>query len=168
MTFTLPAYLLGGWSVLAHPDGSLLVGNTIFDYLYYEAQVPDTAFREPSTGYVIEQDKLASFLPEMVMKLGLNDKETKQFVQYWSGVLPSSPYYFVGVLPQTTLDNLAPLTITPKPDSVLRVSLYFKALEKKIEVTPPVILPFQREGFSVVEWGGLVKRDKNHPFTCFM
>jgi hypothetical protein len=67
------------------------------------------------------------------------------------------------------VDSLAPLTIEPKPDSVLRVSLYFKALEEKIDVTPPALSPFERKGFTVTEWGGLFKADKEHPnFTCVM
>ena len=46
------------------------------------------------------------------------------------------------------------LTITPKPDSMLRVFMAYQALEEPIEIEAPTIKPFEREGFCVVEWGG--------------
>jgi hypothetical protein len=32
--------------------------------------------------------------------------------------------------------------------------MVFSPLKRKIEVTPQEIIPFEREGFTVVEWGG--------------
>lgn len=50
--------------------------------------------------------------------------------------------------------DTAPLSITPKPDSILRVFMVFKPLDKEIEVIPQEIKSFDRTGFSVIEWGG--------------
>lgn len=67
--------------------------------------------------------------------------------------METNPYnfiYFAG----DEYDEMAELTITPEPDSILRAMMVFSALNKKIEVTPQEIIPFEREGFTVVEWGG--------------
>lgn len=48
----------------------------------------------------------------------------------------------------------APLTITPKEDSLLRVFMVFKALKAPIEVEAQTFRPFERKGFTVIERGG--------------
>ena len=48
----------------------------------------------------------------------------------------------------------APLTVTPRPDSVLRVSMAYRPLAAPIVVPPQELTPFVRRGFTLVEWGG--------------
>lgn len=48
----------------------------------------------------------------------------------------------------------APLTITPKEDSLLRVFMVFKALQEPIEVKAQTFKAFERKGFTVIERGG--------------
>lgn len=181
LTYTDPVYPgEKGWSVLAKPTGELqYLGSTlsdstgkqnypigIFPYLYYEAKIQDSATPKPDQGYVIRYDNLAGFYDELLPKLGLNQKETKEFKDYWVKALPKSPYYFIGLIPQEQLDTNEPLTITPKEDTMIRVRLYFEALEKPQRFTAPKLQSPTRNGFTVVDWGGMVKRDKDHPFTC--
>ena len=47
-----------------------------------------------------------------------------------------------------------PLEITPTPDTVIRIVMEFKGLEKEIEVKEQKLETPQRNGFTVVEWGG--------------
>jgi hypothetical protein len=168
MLLTIPPYPKKGWDVVADPNGDIYHGNKVFDYLYYEASIPDQLIRKPQDGYVIPFDDREQFLQNLVQKLGLNEKETRQFVEYWTPILPESPYYFVGIIPVSNLSTISPLLITPKPDNLIRVTLYFQALDKKISVSPPTILPVSRSGYTAVEWGGIVKQDKDHPFSCYM
>ena len=48
-----------------------------------------------------------------------------------------------------------PLNISPKPDTIIRVLMGYKKLNKKIEIKEQ-ILPHKpkRNGFVVTEWGG--------------
>lgn len=55
---------------------------------------------------------------------------------------------------QEAYTNHAVLTIEPKPDSVLRVFMVYQKLEAPVEVSEMEIMPFKREGFTVIEWGG--------------
>jgi hypothetical protein len=168
MLLTIPPYPKSGWDVVAEPNGDIQYQNNRFDYLYYEASIPDQLIQKPKEGFVIPYDDRENFIRELVIKLGLNEKETQQFVEYWAPILPKSPYYFIGVLPVSNLNEIAPLLITPKPDTIIRISLYFQPLDKKVSVTEPLLLPVNRTGYTVVEWGGIFKQDKDHPFSCFM
>jgi hypothetical protein len=48
----------------------------------------------------------------------------------------------------------AELDITPKPDSILRVFMVYKPIDEEIEIKPQEFEKFERQGFSVIEWGG--------------
>jgi hypothetical protein len=51
-------------------------------------------------------------------------------------------------------ENIAKLKITPNPDSILRIMMVFKPLNKSIKIEEQELKPFVRKGFAVVEWGG--------------
>lgn len=169
-----------GWNVLAYPSGKLeYLGNIksdsngkanypsgIFPYLYYEARIADSAIEKPTTGYITSSANLSSFLLSLLPKLGLNENETNEFKTYWEKALPKSPYYFIGVISPENLNTIEPLTITPKQDTTIRVTLYFEARDTFSVIPAPDITTPKRQGFTVVEWGGMIKQDKNHPFTC--
>ncbi|KAF5034104.1 hypothetical protein DSECCO2_599650 [anaerobic digester metagenome] len=53
----------------------------------------------------------------------------------------------------TQYEALAPLAVSPTPDSVLRVHMVFKAVDAPIEIPEQTLTPFKRKGFAVVEWG---------------
>ena len=169
MTFTDPVYPADGWTVTAEPDVTITAGNKTYPYLFYEAPISEKLIQEPAKGYVVSYDELGNLFGKLLPELGLNDRETKQFSDYWLKALPQSNFYFIGLLSQDYLDGLAPLTIAPAPQSVLRVSLYFKALDNQVEVSAPDLpSKFIRNGFTVTEWGGIFKKDAKHPFTCLM
>lgn len=170
-TLTIPSYPTNGWNVTAYPDGRVVDNsvNVEYPYLYWEASIADKYINEPKEGYVVKHNELAELFAKVLPAVGLNAKESSEFTQYWLKALPESNYYFVGILPENEIDELAPLTIQPKPDSVLRVTLFFKTLDQKIDVTAPNLTGFERKGFTVTEWGAFFKADKAHEgFTCLM
>lgn len=168
LTLTIPQYPPSGWDVVARPGGQINYQDKTFDYLYYEAEIPDNLIEEPKEGFVVKQTDLKQLFADLLPKLGLNDKESSQFSDYWLKALPKSPYYFVGIVSTNNLNKIAPITINPSPNTIIRVTLYFKALAEKLTVTEPTINPVSRSGFTAVEWGGIVKTDPSHPFSCLM
>ena len=44
--------------------------------------------------------------------------------------------------------------VLPEPDSLLRVFMAYRPLSAPVEIEPPVIEPFERNGFTIIEWGG--------------
>lgn len=167
LTETIPEYSKDGWVVTANPDGKIVLNNKTFDYLYYESAIADSETKVPEKGFVKTPGELEDFFAQILPQLGLNAKESNAFSDYWIKALPKAPYYFIGIMDRSSIDYIEPLAISPKPDTVIRVRLYFKELDDKIEVKQPSFSSVvKRNGFTVVEWGGLVKIDKNHPFTC--
>lgn len=167
LTETIPQYPQEGWVVNAAPDGLITYQGKTYDYLYYESKIHDSETKIPETGYVRKFYELESLYNTILPKLGLNEKESKEFIAYWTKYLPFSPYYFVGILNTSSIEHIEPLTITPKPDTMIRVRVYFKPVGELMTVTEPSLKTVpSRNGFTVVEWGGMVKTDMNHPFTC--
>lgn len=46
----------------------------------------------------------------------------------------------------------AKLYIQTKPDTMLRVIMYWKPLKERVEIEPESLLTPERKGFTVVEW----------------
>ena len=46
------------------------------------------------------------------------------------------------------------LDVNPKPDSIIRVMMSYKGLDKPINVREQKLKAADRTGFTVVEWGG--------------
>jgi len=74
---------------------------------------------------------------------------------YWYPKLQDYPYVqitFAGV----DYSQSAPLVIAPQPDSLLRVFMVAKPLERFTEIPEQQLEKFERKGFAVVEWGGTI------------
>ncbi|MCL5970834.1 MAG: hypothetical protein M1450_05040 [Patescibacteria group bacterium] len=144
---------LHGWSVTAQPDGTI---NNKYQYLYYEALM---SFNRPKTGFVVSYNDLFNFTNDYIKKLGLNNKESEEFINYWQKILKPSPFYFVSHLNLATINKFYPLSIFPKPDSLLRVEIYFEPLTEKIPAHAPIFeTQVQRNGFTAVEWGAIYNK----------
>ena len=139
--------------------------NVNYSYIYWDAAIPNNLITVPKEGYSVAYSGLSEFLTTLLPRLGLNRQEAKDFIDYWTAQLPKSNYYFIGIIPQMQINTLAPLIINPKPDSILRVTLFFKPLEEDKFVTAPKIESFNRHGFSVIEWGGLFDTQKHPGFS---
>lgn len=150
ITKTEPDYLMG-WKVTAEPNG--LIDNT-YDYLFYEAQLTNLVL--PDDGWIVEYSNLENWFDQNLPILGLNEKETSQFKGYWMKELEESDYYEIKILEKQFLDENMDLLIHPKPDTIIRLNFYFKPHSEIIEIEEPTIATPKRNGFTVVEWGGLL------------
>ena len=151
LMFTYPKYN-DGWTVTARPDGTLIDkdGNE-YSYLFWDG-VCDVEY-DLSKGYVIKGEDTATFLRDTLAQMGLTPREYNEFIVYWLPQMESNPYNLITFQTDAYTDN-AVLDVDPTPDSMLRVFMVFKALDKPIEIEEPEIVPFERRGFCVVEWGG--------------
>ncbi len=150
ITESIPTYGIG-WNVVAAPNG--VIDNT-FDYLFYEAQLRTLDI--PKEGWIIKSNEIENWFESTLPALGLNNKETFQFKNYWVEKLQDGEYYEIKLLSKSFLDNNMELQINPKPDKVIRLIFYFKPHSEKIEITEPTIKSPTRTGFTVVEWGGIL------------
>ncbi len=170
-TYTEPLYN-GGWNVVAKPNGQLteISSGQQYPYLFWEGR--GGLYQTPKQGWVVKKSNVASFLTQKLSELGLNQKESADFMEFWlprilaaspsqrrgqGEVSSGSPYYFITFMGNSTMDNIAPLAVDPKPDTVIRILMDFTPLDKPISVEPFSIHTPERKGFTVVEWGGVLK-----------
>jgi hypothetical protein len=142
-----------GWSVTAYPDGTIVnhADGGEYSYLFWDG---DSSMRfDFSSGFVVERSESAEFLREKLAYMGLTPKEYNEFIVYWLPLMEKNRYNLVSFQGAAYTDNAA-LYITPEPDSVLRVFMAFKPLLYPVEIPPQELVPFERRGFTVVEWGG--------------
>ena len=170
LSYTDPPYPQSGWTVNAYPDGTLTTTHnlppTTYPYLYYESKILDSEIKKPTTGWVVRQSEMEELFNRVLPQLGLNAKEQADFEAYWLSKLPVSPYYFVGLMDKNQRDYLEALDVTPTPDTSIRFSFYFEPLSEYRNVPTPLITTPQRTGFTLVDWGGMIKLHPGTPFTC--
>jgi len=141
------------WQVTANPDGTLInqEDGKEYSYLYWEGV--DEVVYDFSKGFVVKGTDTAAFLQEKLAYLGLTPREYNEFIVYWLPQMQKNPYNLVTFQGSAYKDN-AVLTISPEPDSLLRVFMVYKSLQQPIKVEEQILTPFERKGFSVIEWGG--------------
>ena len=157
LTSTYPTLPPEGWTVTAQPDGTLTdEEGRSYRYLFWEG-VADVDWKQDS-GFLVKAEDAREFLEQSLTQLGLNELEQNDFITYWLPKLEKNGESFVTFAAEQYTDN-AILTVTPQPDSVLRVQMLISkvddsnraAFQKLLEQELP---RFEREGFVLVEWGG--------------
>ena len=155
LTVTIPEYK-NGWKVRANPTGEIYNyddGKT-YPYLFWEGK--KNGGIEANAGTVVDKANLEKFLQESLSQLGLNDKESREFKEFWLPKMQAvrQPYLLVSFAGTEEFNKVAPLEIIPKPQTLIRVFMYYTPLNEKIEVPAQKLFSKPRQGFTVVEWGG--------------
>lgn len=155
-TKTIPAYGKNGWTVKASPNGTLYnyADQQTYPYLFWEGQESNGV--TPTQGFSVKRDNLETFLNESLTKLGLNSTELKDFKEFW---LPrmlenNQQYFMISFLGTSEFNKVAPLTITPAPNTLIRVFMYYHPTNTDYKLTPQKLTTLPRKGFTVIEWGG--------------
>ena len=73
---------------------------------------------------------------------------------YWLPKLEENEYNLIRFASRDIIDSEMPLDINPKPDTVIRVLMEYKPLDNKINIKEQNLTKVERNGFTVVEWGG--------------
>ena len=156
-TITEPAYN-DGWFVRATVNSELYNYNdkTIYPYLFWEGH--GINYNRPKNGFVVAKNDVEQFLKDKLSQFGLIEKEYNEFIEFWLPKMSSKNYYFVTFVPQEQFDKLAPLSVEPKPDTIIRVFMDFEGLDNYVNVAPQIIKHTERVGFTVVEWGGALHK----------
>lgn len=159
LSYTEPKYG-NGWNVFADTKSNLknLVDGKTYPYLFWEG-TGSVYYEMPKLGFVVENKNLEVFFDEKLAKLGLIKKEINDFKEFWIPKMQeiNKPYYFVTFLSRRFIDQLAPLTVDPKPDTVIRILMDWKGLDAYQKANEFSMKTPERKGFTVVEWGGMLK-----------
>ena len=152
LTCTYPDYGKGWDNFTAYPDGTLIFPDGKEYYaLYWEGvQYGDW---DLSKGFCVRGEDTASFLEWALASQGLTPREANEFIVYWLPRMQENTYNVISF--QTdTYTNGAVLDISPAPDSLLRVFMTYYASDTYVDIPPQSFIPFTRQSFAVVEWGG--------------
>jgi hypothetical protein len=155
MTKTDPAYD-GKWQGVAEPNGQLTVAGNIYPYLFWEG-LGYGVYPTIDFGRIVERSSVESEIRSDLSAMNLNAQETADFLDFWMPKMPDSKYVRLSWLTNKEMDKLAQMSISPKPQSIIRVFLDFSGLNSKIDLKSQVLPTFARTGFTAVEWGGLLK-----------
>ncbi len=155
LTITDPEYS-DGWNVTACPDGTLIHEGREYPYLFWEG---DKNFElDTSEGFCVSGEETEKFLIEKIAYLGLNEKETDEFMEFWLPFMKNNNYNVITFAGADYADN-AKLDISPAPDTVIRVFMVFRASDEFVDIEAQELEEAPaRNGFTVVEWGGSVEK----------
>ena len=151
LTCTYPEYA-DGWNVTAMPDGTLYDsdGNEYY-CLYWEGE--GNSKLDISKGFCVKGEDTAEFLREKLLHIGLTPREANEFIIYWLPIMEDNKYNLI-TLHTDDYSKSVPLTVSPKPDTVIRVFMTFKPVSEFVEIEEQALPVYTRSGFTVVEWGG--------------
>ena len=148
---TYPKYNKG-WNVVAMPDGTLKYNGREYYGLYWEGKNHNIKVEED--GFVVKGEDVESFLEEKLSILGLNEREANEFIIYWLPKLEHNKYNYIRFETMDEINSYMPMEVNPKPDTVIRILMDYKVLDKKIDVKEQELTKQTRAGYTVVEWGG--------------
>lgn len=151
LTCAYPDYC-DGWNVTALPDGTIYDkdGNEYY-CLYWEGE--GSAVLEAGRGWCVAGENSAAFLREKLLEIGLTAREANEFIIYWLPELQKNPYNVI-TLHTEDYARSVPLTVSPAPDSVIRVFMTFEPSDEFVDIPPQNLPRYERSGFTLVEWGG--------------
>ena len=178
MTVSEPEYI-EGWDVTVTPEGKITAYEPVYfmdpdtgehwpiptrgepageyDYLFYEGEVAGPG--QLDSGWVVGRDEIEPFFREKLAAYGFAGREIEDFVEFWVPRLSDYPRFAVYPQAGADYDTLVSMAVFPAPDSILRVVFTIRGLWEGAELNPtePAITPFERRGFTVVEWGVILK-----------
>ena len=132
---------------------NLMVKSHKYYYALYwdEKKVHSVDFSE---GFYVDKDDAIDFLEKKLSYIGLNDKERNEFIMYWLPVMEKNGKNLVYFELTEERESYNKLLISPKPDSMLRLVIHIKKVDKKVNIPKQSLSKFRRVGFTAVEWGG--------------
>ena len=139
------------WKVKALTDEKIIVDGETYRYLFWEG-TQNTKWNF-AKGSCVKGNETISFLKSQLAKFGLNELEIADFITYWGPKMINNNYNVISFQTSNYTD-IAKLTVTPKPDKVLRVFMAWYASDDKVDIKPQEFKFPTRKGKVLIEWGG--------------
>ncbi len=152
ITTSIPPYE-NGWTVTVDTTGLI---NDAYRYLFYECKVPHQFQKDE--GWLVPAPEIESFFNENRQKFGFTVTEIADLIDYWIPQLNKYPYYLI--FPQNTeiVNQTVQLWFSEPPTSMHRLYFLFQGVNRPegYKLSPPAMAGFTQDGFTVVEWGGMI------------
>ena len=155
---TFPVYNISdGWTVVANKDGKIYnpTDKHSYNYLFWDGKYTfDDKHYNFQSGFYVEKTQYSSFLRDKLSKVGLNETEINDFIVYWLPIMNNYEKVFIHFWINDDIDGSSQLVVTPKPDTMIRLFMEFKAQSGNGSLPEQVLPTIQRKKFTLVEWGG--------------
>lgn len=156
LTFTYPDYSKG-WKGTAHPDGSISINGKNFPYLFWESEQHFNMFDSELGGFLVTKETVVTTLEKHLSDFGFNDREKTDFITFWGPQLQKHESVCIQFISNDACDQFARLNVEPKPRHINRVYMIWSPVDnhRKVFMKPQKIEKMNRDGFDVLEWGGI-------------
>jgi len=148
----------GNFTATLKSNGNMEVDGNEYDSIDFDYTSAIKRFTPPSYGSIVQKSQLTKTVKQYSDKLGLNEKETNDLIQYATSVAKGK-YIFVSFFDHKTSHAILPITFDPKPDVYRNIVFYFKNLDQKpnISINPPTFDPIKRHGLTAIEISGIAE-----------
>ncbi len=144
-----------GWEVIAQKDGTLknIQDGREYQYLFWEGAHAIPYHFNMDEGFCVKGSETKSFLQQVLPLLGLTPREYNEMIVFWLPKMMNNNYNVIHFAGESYSES-APLNITPRPNTLIRVFMAYQASKVFVKTTIPKFTSIKRSGFTVVEWGG--------------
>jgi hypothetical protein len=146
-----------GWTATAYPNGTLQVGNGTYTSLFWDGYGNGT-YPVIKEGFVVRTEDFIATASKHLRFIGFTEFEISEFAKFWSDHLPAERYTRFSWLQTVEMERLAKLTISPKPDTLIRAFIDYEGIAKPVKLEPQKLIPRKRNGYVATEWGGLLRK----------
>lgn len=157
LTFMYPKYE-NGWDVTADSLGNITANGENFNYLFWEGEQEfNTSQLSYEEGFYVQGSNITSFLESSLNQFGFTSKEKADFITYWAPQMKDATNLYIYFLFNESCDQFATLNISPEPAQIARFYMLWANAGSDyddIGLIPQDIPTINREGFTVLEWGG--------------
>jgi hypothetical protein len=137
-----------------------------YPYLFWESEQEGVDFAKQNSNQdqneinasIVSKSQAVPFLDSTLTVLGFNSQEKTDFITYWGPRMQKSNFYLIQFLQNNECAQIASYQINPKPDHLNRFYMLFienETNEFPFEVLPQNLKPLERNGFYMVDWGGI-------------
>lgn len=155
-TFSYPP-IKDGWHFSCKPNGELTNGENTYRYLFWESeQAFHSEIIDRNTGAILSGPQSVKYLEAQMQEFGMNSQERADFITYWGPILQKKSNLYIYLLFNEECDAFASLEFDPKPEKVGRFYVIWAEVpdDYSPSLEPQKVPAFQRNGFTVLEWGG--------------
>lgn len=142
-----------GWQITVEPTGLI---DGLYEYLFYESVQPD--YGQYEAGWVVARGDLEAFFRTNLAQTGFVQNEIDDFIEYWIPRLIEDPYFAIYPQYSEQLDRMVRLNFSQPPDNLIRLIYAVRGLaDNFLQLSPPQIPLFSRDGFTAAEWGVILQ-----------
>lgn len=109
---------------------------------------------EIKEGFVVPGSEAEEFLYNTLKEYGFSDSELSNFLFQWLPYLEVNEYNLISFRNDWFGDEVA-MRVYPTPDSIFRLLMVYQPLDERISIPKQEIVPFKRNGFTVIEMAGV-------------